>query len=84
VQGYQGALAIAVNGRICGQAELPLMMMMISSVGASIGEDHGLAVSDRYKAPYPYSGTLHFVDIEVGNTSDAEVAARSRAEMARQ
>jgi arylsulfatase len=84
VQGYQGTLAIGVNGQLCGQADLPLMMMMISSVGASIGEDHGLAVSDRYQAPYPYSGDLHFVDIEVGNTTEAETVARSRAEMARQ
>ena len=84
VQGYQGSLAIAVNGELCGQVELPLMMMMVSSVGASIGEDHGLAVSDRYQAPFRYSGTLHLVDIEVGNPSDADVAARSRAEMARQ
>lgn len=84
IQGYQGKIAIAVDGKVCGEADLPLMMMMISSVGSSIGEDHGMAVSDRYEAPYPYSGTLHVVDIEVGNKSDADVAAQSRAEMARQ
>jgi arylsulfatase len=83
-QGYRGNLAIAVNGALCGKVELPLMMMMISSVGSSIGEDHGMAVSDRYQAPYPYSGKLHFIDIEVGNSTETEVAARSRAEMSRQ
>jgi arylsulfatase len=84
IEGRQGKLAIAVDGRLCGEVDLPLMMMMVSSVGASIGEDHGLAVSERYKAPYPFTGSLNLVEIEVGNTSDAEVAARSRAEMARQ
>jgi hypothetical protein len=63
---------------------LKTLLMMISSVGASNHADHGLAVAERYKAPCPFAGTLNFFEIEVGNASDAEVAARSRAGMARQ
>ena len=61
-----------------------LMMMMISSVGASIGEHHGMAVSQSYEAPYPFSGRLNYVDIEVGNTIEAQEPAQSRADKARQ
>ena len=39
-------------------------MRMISSVGPSVGYDHGSAVSDRYRAPFPFSGTLDRIDID--------------------
>jgi arylsulfatase len=47
-------------------------MMMISSVGTSIGYNHGSAVSDRYKAPFAFGGT------------PAAQQARAAAEMSRQ
>lgn len=84
IQGYEGELSLAINGEVNGKAKLPLMMLMASSVGSSVGEDHGLAVSKKYRAPYTYSGHLDFVEIEVGNSEEAEVAARSRTEMSRQ
>jgi len=59
-------------------------MTMMSSVGASVGEDHGLPVSDRYDGAFAFSGTLHQIDIELGNRASAEDAAQARMEMARQ
>jgi arylsulfatase len=47
-------------------------MMMISSVGTSIGYNHGSAVSDGYKAPFAFGGT------------PAVQQARAAAEMSRQ
>ena len=84
VRAFQGRLTMAVGGEVCAEVDLPIMMMMASSTGASVGEDHGLAVSTRYRAPYPYTGTLHLVEIEAGNTTEAEISARAVAEMARQ
>ena len=84
IQGYEGELALSINGTVCGSAKLPLMMMMASSIGSSIGEDHGSPVSERYASPFTFSGTLHEIDIEMGNRSTAEDAARARAEMSRQ
>jgi arylsulfatase len=84
VQGYTGAVTLAIDGEACAQAELPLMMMMVSSVGASVGQDHGLPVSDRYAGPFAFTGTLHGVDIELGSRDSAEDAAQARAAMARQ
>ena len=41
-------------------------------------------MSERYEAPFAFSGTLHEVDIELGSSSNALDAAQARAEMARQ
>jgi hypothetical protein len=40
-------------------------MRMMSSVGPSIAYDHGSAVSNRYEAPFPFTGTLHEVVIQL-------------------
>lgn len=83
-----GTVRLAVDGRPCGEAELGLMMGMVSSVGASVGFDHCSAVSDRYRAPFTFTGELHDVEIVVGrrpdSASDTEAEATARAEMSRQ
>ena len=38
-------------------------MRMVSSVGSSVGYDHGSPVSERYDAPYAFTGDLHEVVI---------------------
>ena len=43
----------SVDGVDAGRADLPLFMRMISSVGASVGYDHGSAVSTRYDRTVP-------------------------------
>jgi len=67
-------------------------MRIVSSVGASIGEDHGSAVSHRYSAPFAFTGTLHEIVIQLpqlraqkaGFVPRAEEAATARTEMSRQ
>ena len=60
-------------------------MLIMSSVGPSVGYDHGSAVSTRYTAPFPFAGRLHEIVIQAspGRLADA-VAAGHAAEMARQ
>ena len=84
LNGPTGVLTLAIDGEACGQVDLPLMMTMVSSVGASIGEDHGLQVSDRYQGAFAFSGDLHQIDIETGSRASAEDSAQARMEMARQ
>jgi arylsulfatase len=80
-----GTVALAVDGNEAGRVDLPFYMRMISSVGPSIGYDHGSAVSDRYQAPFPFSGTLHEVEIQLLSRASVEAEdALARAEMARQ
>ncbi len=80
-----GTIEVLVDGTPAGMAELPLFMRMISSVGASVGYDHGSAVSSRYQGPFPFSGSLHDVVIQLLTREEADaLAARAAAEMSRQ
>ena len=79
-----GTLEVAIDGAGCGQCELPVFMGIISAVGTSIGRDHGSAVSDRYTAPFPFSGTLHEVEIRLAPRTRLDNVNSARAEMARQ
>lgn len=63
--GMTGSAALRIDGEPCGSAELPLFMRIMSSVGASVGHDHGSAVSSRYEGPFPFTGVLHDVTIRL-------------------
>jgi arylsulfatase len=63
-------------------------MRMMSSVGPSIGYDHGSPVSAMYQGAFPFEGRLARVDIQLiserrGDAADL-AAAEARAAMARQ
>jgi arylsulfatase len=80
-----GSMSLQVDGEPAGSADLPLFMRMMSSVGPSIAYDHGSAVSNRYEAPFAFTGTLHEVVIQLLSPQDLEArAAEAAAEMSRQ
>ena len=84
-EGRRGSVELDIDGQACGAAELPLYMRIISSVGTSIGHDHGSAVSERYHGPFPFTGTLHEVMIRISpRRADGSAEASARTEMARQ
>lgn len=83
--GFHGTASVHVGGAGAGEVDLPLFMRIMSSIGPSVGADAGSAVSDRYAAPYPYTGTLHEVVVQVSPERVAgAAAAEARAEMSRQ
>ncbi|HEX4903741.1 MAG TPA: arylsulfatase [Acidimicrobiales bacterium] len=85
LDGFAGTATLAVAGEDAGAIELPLLMRAISSIGPSVGADHGSAVSDRYDAPFPYSGDLHSVVVQVSPGRAPGLAeADARAAMGRQ
>jgi len=58
---------------------------MISSVGPSIGYDHGSRVSNEYGGPFPFEGRLERVDIQLVSQDGAEEQITAAREgMARQ
>ncbi|MGZ4715099.1 MAG: sulfatase-like hydrolase/transferase [Acidimicrobiales bacterium] len=80
---------LTIDGIEVGSMHLGQVMHIMSSVGPSVGFDHGSAVSDRYTAPNHFTGTLRALHV------DADPAGRHRepgalalaefaAEMARQ
>ena len=83
-----GATAVLyVDGVACGDLDLPFAMHIISSVGPSVGYDHGSPVSERYSGHFPFEGTLHKVDIAVvhrGAESSDLLESQQRAAMAQQ
>jgi hypothetical protein len=83
--GRTGTAALEIDGNPCGNVELPLFMLMMSSVGPSVGYDHGSAVSSRYRAPYGFTGKLHEVVIQASPERFADAAsAEAAVEMGRQ
>lgn len=80
-----GWAEVSIDGQACGRVAIPFYMRMVSSVGSSIGEDHGSAVSARYAAPFAFTGTLHEVVIQLPQrVSRSADAATARPEMSRQ
>jgi arylsulfatase A-like enzyme len=84
-EGRGGRIELVVEGSPAGEVDLPLFMRMISSVGASVGHDHGSAVSRRYRSPFPFTGVLHEVEIQLAaRRAPGTAGAEARAEMSRQ
>ena len=86
-QGGGGAATILIDGVPCGEMTMPVAMNIISSVGPSVGYDHGSPVSERYSGHFPFEGTLHKVEIAVvhkGYVPPEVAESEQRAAMARQ
>jgi arylsulfatase len=83
--GRSGSVQLEIDGAPAGRIEIPVYMRMISSIGASVGYDHGSAVSPRYEAPFAFSGELHEVEIQlIAKQHPAAREAEARAELSRQ
>lgn len=79
-EGRAGSFELKVNDTPSGRADLPLYMRMVSSIGQSIGSDHGSQVSTRYSGAYPFTGTLHEIVIQLlsrGAPGTKEAVART-------
>ena len=87
--GKTGTATLVIDGREVGRLDVPFVMRTMSSVGPSVGYDHGSPVAEAYAARrdgYPFSGTMHQLVIEiVSRTHDADAAAaEARVTMGRQ
>jgi arylsulfatase len=85
--GEGGHATLVVDGEECGSVDIPFVMRMISSVGPSVGYDHGSPVSREYDGAFPFEGAIECVDIQLISERAAEAAnaqATERATMSRQ
>ncbi len=84
----KGARAtLVVDGASVGAVDVPFAMFMMSSIGPSVGFDHGSQVSQAYDHPFPFEGDLHRIDIQLVSARDADAQAAetdARSSMARQ
>ena len=86
--GEGGHATLVIDGESSGSVELPFVMRIISSIGPSVGFDHGSPVSEQYAAPFTFEGRLVRLDIDLRSARPAEAAGNAasdeRATMSRQ
>lgn len=83
--GRNGEATLTIDGAACGTIAYPAIMRVISSLGASIGSDHGSQTCDRYDDEFPFEGTLRRVDVQLVAPPDKDTSsAEARAIMAKQ
>ena len=65
--GKGGEAAIAIDGKVVGKARINNTVAGRFGIDTfGVGSDTGSPVSDTYKPPYPFTGKIERVDIELG------------------
>ena len=85
--GRAGAeITLLIDDRAAGSMTVPFAMVIMSSVGPSVGFDHGGGVSARYRAPFPFAGRIDRLDVVLRSPGrpDDESIGDARSSMARQ
>ena len=87
--GRGATVTLVVDDQPVASVELGFAMGMMSSIGPSVGFDHGSAVSPRYESPFPFEGDLRRLDVQLlrkpgGGEPEGVAEAEQRAAMARQ
>lgn len=87
--GRKAKITLIIDGRECGAVETPFVLRMVSSTGMDIGRDSLSPVTNDYPAPFPFTGTIHRIEVNLLQyrapsevKEDAETAQRT--EMSRQ
>jgi arylsulfatase len=85
-----GHALLVIDGAECGRVEVPFVMLILSSIGASVGFDNGSAVSTRYQSPFRFGGAIDRVDFQIvatpkpGEIMEQLAAAAERETMSHQ
>jgi arylsulfatase A-like enzyme len=84
-EGAPGHAQLYVDGQLVGQAEFPVTIpVIINPGGLTCGANPGTAITPDYRAPFPFTGTLHTVTIDVSGDLITDTDAEMRMAMARQ
>jgi arylsulfatase len=76
---------LMIDGAPVGSGHFPFVMRIISSIGMSIGKDHGSPVSKHYHDEFAFQGQLRQVDIQlISQSASDEKETAAREGMARQ
>jgi len=85
-KGAPGRAQLYIDGELVGQIEIdvtnPLALGL--ACGAAVGADPGSPVTDKYKAPFAYTGKLNHVTIDVSGELIRDTEAELRMLLARQ
>jgi arylsulfatase len=85
-KGAAGRGQLYIDGNLVGQVEMevtnPIMLGLAS--GVAIGADPGSPVTDKYQAPFDFSGVINNITVDVSGDLIRDTEAEMRAIMARQ
>jgi arylsulfatase len=83
--GAPGRFQLYCDGQLVGDTEVPYTTPVAYNPGAlTCGANPGSAVVDRYTAPYPFTGTINRVTVDVSGDLITDSEAELRLHMARQ
>jgi arylsulfatase len=85
-KGAPGRGQLYIDGTLVGQADIPLTNPLNIGLLASLvcGADVGAPVTPTYKSPFPFTGTIHRVTVDVSGELIRDTEAELRIAMARQ
>jgi arylsulfatase len=85
-RGAPGRAQLYVDKKLVGQVDVPLTMPLSLGLGGGFvcGADAGSPVWDEYDPPFPFTGTLHRVTVDVSGNLIQDTEAEMRVVMARQ
>ncbi len=88
-EGRKGTITLIIDDKECGSIQVPYILRMISSTGLDIGRNSLSPITEDYKAPFHFTGTIRKVNIKLPRyrkpsriREDAET--QYRAEMSKQ
>jgi arylsulfatase len=83
--GEGGALTLALDGVDVTTVTIPAIVRMLGSTGLDVGRDGLSPVVDDYEPPFPFTGRIERLCIQIRSRADAaEIAATARAELAKE
>jgi len=86
-KGAAGRGQLYIDGELVGQVDMPVTNPIVLGLasGVAIGADPGAPVTlEHYQGPFPFTGTLHSVTVDVSGDLIEDDEATMRAIMARQ
>ncbi|HTY91308.1 MAG TPA: arylsulfatase [Methanocella sp.] len=85
-KGAPGRGRLYIDDRLVGQADIPVTIPIRLTMGGGIvvGADPGASVTPDYKSPFPFTGKIYKVDVDVSGELIKDSEAEMRIVMARQ
>ena len=84
-KGSPGRAQLYVDGQLIAQEEFPVTTpIAFNPGGLTCGANPGSAVTADYQAPFPFTGTLHTVTVDLSGDLITDTEAEMRMAMARQ
>jgi hypothetical protein len=83
--GAPGRLQLYIDGALVGQTDVPYTTPIAYNPGAlTCGANPGSPITDDYKGPFRFTGTLHTVTVDVSGDLITDPEAEIKLHMARQ